>query len=114
MLKKSCNIFLGLIYVVDSADPSRFPEAKEELFGIIADEQMSQIPILVLANKQDIACAQPLVTVIEEVGLKEIPEHQAWNIQPCSAIQGEGITEGLQVFSQMVKEFKKKKKQGKE
>jgi len=96
---------------VDSADASRFHEAKEELFGIIADEEMSQIPILVLANKQDISCAQSLHTVTEELGLNKIPEHQKWNIQPCSALKGEGIAEALQVFSQMVKEFKKQKKQ---
>ena len=101
---------LGLIYVVDSADPSRFQEAKDELFGIIADEKMSDIPILVLANKQDISCAQSLDIVSQELGLVEIPEHQKWSVNPCSAVKGEGITEGLQVFSQMVKEFKKQQK----
>ena len=95
---------------MDSADPSRFSEAKDELFGIIKEEEMSQIPILVLANKQDISCSRPIEQVISELGLSEIPERQRWNVQPCSALKGEGIVEGLQSFSRMVKEFKKQKK----
>ena len=102
--------FSGLIFVVDSADPSRFKEAKDELFGIIAEEEMAQVPILVLANKQDISCAQPLDTVMLQLNLAKIPEHQRWKIQPCSALNGEGVLEGLKEFSLMVKEFRKAKK----
>lgn len=103
-------LFLGLIFVVDSADPSRFKEAKDELFGILASTEMSRVPVLILANKQDIECAQALETVSNELQLFSIPEQHKWKVQPCSATKNEGIVEGLQAFSRMVKDHRKEKK----
>ncbi|CAK8694858.1 ADP-ribosylation factor 1-like [Clavelina lepadiformis] len=100
----------GLIFVVDSADPSRFNEAKEELLGVIADDQMSQIPVMILANKQDIVCAQPINEVSTQLSLDEIPPSQKWEIHGCSATKGDGVFEALDVFAQMVKDYKRSRK----
>ena len=43
----------GLIYVVDSTDTERLIEAKEELEGLLDLGDMRGIPVLVIANKQD-------------------------------------------------------------
>ena len=43
----------GLIYVVDSTDTERLVEAKEELDSILDFEDMRGVPVLILANKQD-------------------------------------------------------------
>ena len=48
------NIFSGLIFVVDSSDRARIDEAKEELFGIVKSDQMRGVPVVVIANKQDL------------------------------------------------------------
>lgn len=40
--------------MVDSADIERLPEAREELFGILNSDEMRNVPVVVLANKQDL------------------------------------------------------------
>ena len=45
---------LGLIYVVDSADRERMIEAREELFGIMDSDEMRGVPVVIIANKQDL------------------------------------------------------------
>ena len=44
----------GLIWVVDSEDRDRFKESRDELMNLLqSDFIRGQIPILLLANKQD-------------------------------------------------------------
>jgi len=40
------------MYVVDSADEKRLPEAFSELHTILGDERLSGVPIVIVANKQ--------------------------------------------------------------
>jgi len=44
----------GLLYVVDSNDRERAVESREELFGILEDDDMRGVPVIVIANKQDL------------------------------------------------------------
>jgi small GTP-binding protein len=44
----------GLIFVVDSSDRERIDEAREELHGILSWGDMSNVPIVIIANKQDL------------------------------------------------------------
>lgn len=43
----------GLIYVVDSADRDRISESREELFGILENDEMRGVPVVIIANQQD-------------------------------------------------------------
>ena len=45
------------IYVIDSADQKRFEETGEELMELLAEEKMAGTPVLIYANKQDLAHA---------------------------------------------------------
>lgn len=47
-------LFIGLIYVVDSSDRERIAESREELFGILDSDEMREVPVVVIANKQDL------------------------------------------------------------
>ena len=43
----------GILFLVDSADPDRFDEAKKELEEVCNTPQLEKIPIAVLGNKAD-------------------------------------------------------------
>ncbi|CAJ0935968.1 unnamed protein product [Ranitomeya imitator] len=97
----------GLIFVVDSADPERFEEARAELFAILETDEMRGVPFVVFANKQDLPRAKQPGEVCEELGLRKIGGHQ-WHVQGCCATTGAGIVEGLEILTDLVKQFKKK------
>ncbi|XP_027810026.1 ADP-ribosylation factor-related protein 1 isoform X2 [Marmota flaviventris] len=44
----------GVIYVIDSTDEERLSESKQAFEKVVASEALDGVPILVLANKQDV------------------------------------------------------------
>lgn len=44
----------GLFFVVDSSDQERMGEACDELNKLLLDPQIRQIPVVIIANKQDV------------------------------------------------------------
>lgn len=49
---KGCDV---IIFVVDTNDVARLPEAKIELHRLLESHELNKIPVLILANKVDIA-----------------------------------------------------------
>lgn len=47
-------LFSGLLFIIDSNDRERMVEAREELAGILQNDEMRNVPIVVVANKQDL------------------------------------------------------------
>lgn len=43
----------GIFYLIDSADPNRFPEVKKELEKVCESTSIQKMPIAILANKAD-------------------------------------------------------------
>ena len=97
----------GLIYVVDSADASRFEESKKELDWIMESDDMSGVPVVVLANKQDLPNSQSTSQVAESLGLLKVTKRQ-WYVQGTCAVSGDGIYNAVTKLSELVKDFKKK------
>ncbi|KAL8179720.1 UNVERIFIED_CONTAM: ADP-ribosylation factor protein 1 [Gekko kuhli] len=52
----------GIIYVIDSTDEERLSESKRAFEKMITSEVLEGVPLLVLANKQDVE-VRPLLTV---------------------------------------------------
>ncbi|CAI9597066.1 unnamed protein product [Staurois parvus] len=77
-----------------------------ELNTILEDDQMKGVPFLVMANKQDFPGARKPMELAEDLGLAKIKGHR-WHIQGCCALNGEGLVEGMEVLTNLVKHFQK-------
>ena len=84
-----------LLYVIDSADKARLIETGDELSDLLDQEGLAGVPVLVLANKQDLFHAQPPNEIAEAMNLFSIRD-RPWQIQPCSAKTGEGLKDGME------------------
>eukprot|EP00735_Rhodelphis_limneticus_P006977 TRINITY_DN19454_c0_g1::TRINITY_DN19454_c0_g1_i1::g.17175::m.17175 TRINITY_DN19454_c0_g1::TRINITY_DN19454_c0_g1_i1::g.17175 ORF type:complete len:193 (-),score=42.08,sp/A8ISN6/ARL3_CHLRE/60.11/4e-77,Arf/PF00025.16/8.1e-63,SRPRB/PF09439.5/1.5e-13,G-alpha/PF00503.15/0.0046,G-alpha/PF00503.15/7.6e-07,Gtr1_RagA/PF04670.7/3.2e-11,MMR_HSR1/PF01926.18/9.4e-10,Miro/PF08477.8/3.7e-09,Ras/PF00071.17/6.9e-09,AAA_18/PF13238.1/0.00049,AAA_18/PF13238.1/2e+03,AAA_17/PF13207.1/0.0023,GTP_EFTU/PF00009.22/34,GTP_ len=73
-----------LVYVIDSADHRRLVETGEELQRLLEEEYLAGVPLLVMANKQDLLLAMSTDEIAKELGLLDL-EDRTWQIQGCSA-----------------------------
>lgn len=94
-----------LIFVVDSADQMRLDETGEELSELLQDEKLAGVPVLVFANKQDLDLAMPPHKIADHFQLTSLTDRR-WQIQPCSALRGEGIQEGMDWMAKNVSSSK--------
>ncbi|GAA5997386.1 hypothetical protein JCM5350_001667 [Sporobolomyces pararoseus] len=72
MWERYCLGVSSIIWVVDSADPSTFPVARNELFSLLEKKGLKGIPLLVLANKSDLEEHASINEVIKALGLQDI------------------------------------------
>eukprot|EP01029_Cantina_marsupialis_P027792 TRINITY_DN774007_c0_g1_i1.p1 TRINITY_DN774007_c0_g1~~TRINITY_DN774007_c0_g1_i1.p1 ORF type:complete len:193 (-),score=59.05 TRINITY_DN774007_c0_g1_i1:122-700(-) len=59
----------GIVFMVDAADPHRFPESKKELDRILTNDELSKVPIVVLGNKIDDPAAVDEMALRRSMGL---------------------------------------------
>ena len=85
----------ALIWLVDSADAERMAECRDELHHVLNSDGLRGAALLVYANKQDVAAATRADGIAEALSLHSLRGHE-WYIQPCSALKGEGMLEGLE------------------
>ena len=64
------------------------------------------VPVLIFANKQDLMNAARASEIAEGLNLNTIRD-RAWHIQPCSALTGEGVKNGLAWISKNIPVRKK-------
>lgn len=83
----------GLVFVVDSSDEERVCECNKELKILLTEQQLTNVPLLVFANKQDLMGLE-VDEIISKLELNSINERK-WSIFACSAIKGEGLSEGM-------------------
>ncbi|OQV15523.1 ADP-ribosylation factor-like protein 5A [Hypsibius exemplaris] len=87
-----------LILVVDSMDRERVGLVKEELYRMLAHEDLRKASVLVLANKQDLKGAMSAAELSGLLNLTSIKSHR-WQIQACCALTGDGLYQGLEWMS---------------
>lgn len=85
----------ALIYVIDSADRRRMEEAGVELQQLLDEEKLSHVPVLVMANKQDLLNALTAAEITAELSLNDLRD-RTWQILGCSARTGDGLQEGME------------------
>ncbi|XP_040902780.1 ADP-ribosylation factor-like protein 14 [Toxotes jaculatrix] len=93
----------GLVFVVDSWDQKRLDEACKELHRVLRYESLRGVPLVVLANKQDLPRALSPEALCLKLDLKRVCEGRAWFIQPCSATTGMGLEEGFRRIVYLMK-----------
>jgi ADP-ribosylation factor-like protein 3 len=81
-----------IMYVVDSSDARRLQEAHEAFIEVV--KGVPNVPVLVFANKQDLATAKTPQNVAETLELSEFRDRR-WHIEGCSAKTGAGLEEGV-------------------
>lgn len=93
----------GIVFVLDSVDVERMEEAKMELIRTVKAPENSSVPILVLANKQDLPGAREPCELEKLLGLVELGGGgHLCHVQPACAITGDGLQEGLEVLYEMI------------
>ncbi|KAG0039086.1 ADP-ribosylation factor protein 3 [Podila clonocystis] len=86
----------AIVFVVDSSDPERIEECRDALEKVIMDDTVEGIPVLMLANKQDVPTALKLES-IKEI-FNQIAERlgaRDSRVLPISALEGNGVKDAV-------------------
>ncbi|OBA23339.1 P-loop containing nucleoside triphosphate hydrolase protein [Metschnikowia bicuspidata var. bicuspidata NRRL YB-4993] len=96
---RSCH---GIIFIIDSTDTERFQECYETLMDIAHDSSWAldgnvSVPILMLANKQDLPQAVDLVTLKTGVFIRVVSQLEATDLKllPVSVLENHGLRDSL-------------------
>eukprot|EP00595_Chromulina_sp_UTEXLB2642_P000098 CAMPEP_0196762176 /NCGR_PEP_ID=MMETSP1095-20130614/1549_1 /TAXON_ID=96789 ORGANISM="Chromulina nebulosa, Strain UTEXLB2642" /NCGR_SAMPLE_ID=MMETSP1095 /ASSEMBLY_ACC=CAM_ASM_000446 /LENGTH=185 /DNA_ID=CAMNT_0042112605 /DNA_START=52 /DNA_END=609 /DNA_ORIENTATION=- len=99
----------ALIYVIDSADRRRIEETCLELQQLLEEEKLANVPLLVLANKQDLLNALAPDEITTELALNEVRD-RVWQILPCSAKSGDGLPVAMEWIVEQINSNKEEAK----
>lgn len=94
----------GIIFVIDSTDTDRFGECYDTLLEIAhdtlwtADGGALSVPVLMLANKQDLPQAVDLVALKTGVFIDVVSQLEATDLKllPVSVLENKGLHESLE------------------
>ncbi|XP_062872523.1 ADP-ribosylation factor-like 4aa [Trichomycterus rosablanca] len=103
----------GIVFVVDSVDAERMDEAKIELHKIARLSETHDVPILIVANKQDMRHAISLADIEKVLALGELGASTPWHLQATCAIIGDGLQEGLEKLYDLILKRRKMLRQQK-
>jgi ADP-ribosylation factor related protein 1 len=96
----------AVIYVVDAACTSRFEETKSALEKVLRHEDLQGAPLLILANKQDLAEALSAEELARYLDLKRLDE-RACTFEAVSAHDGMGIKESVDWLVEVMERSKR-------
>merc|ERR1711948_31449 len=83
--------------------------ARDELHRMLAEDELKDAALLVLANKQDLPQAMSVNECTEKLGLNQL-RNRDWYIQSTCATTGDGLYEGLDWLANTLNRKKYKKK----
>lgn len=91
----------GIVFVIDSADRQRIDLCKDELNLLLNEEELKEVPLLIMANKQDLNDALTIDELTAKLELANIKD-RTWTIMPTSAMKGDGIKDAFDWLSESV------------
>ena len=90
----------AVVFVVDSQDDEFAEDSKKEFHKLIQNTNLKNAVILIFANKQDLPGAKPINKIIEYYEMNKL--NHIWKIQPCSAVKGDGLINGIKWLSEQL------------
>ncbi|XP_011670619.1 ADP-ribosylation factor-like protein 4C [Strongylocentrotus purpuratus] len=104
----------AIVYVVDSTEKERFDEAKFELFKVAQRPETKGVPIMLIANKQDLRQAVGVSTIEEALTIPALRKQQhTVNVLAGCALTGEGFEDVLDTLKEIIDKHRKLLKQQK-
>jgi len=86
----------GIVFFVDATDTARFQESKVELDMLLGDEELENVPILVLGNKIDSPAAVSEGSLRDAFGLFAMTTRsRVVEVYMCSVVKMMGYREGF-------------------
>ncbi|CAM9598148.1 unnamed protein product [Bubo scandiacus] len=91
-----------LIFVLDSTDTARLPEAMAVLEEVLSQPSMAGVPVLLLANKQEVPGALAPAELGERLRWGQLAQRR-WVLRGCSAHTGQGLQEALAILGLLLR-----------
>uniref|UniRef100_A0A4W6BQ41 ADP-ribosylation factor-like 9 n=1 Tax=Lates calcarifer TaxID=8187 RepID=A0A4W6BQ41_LATCA len=95
---------LLMVFVVDSADPQLFPIAKKHLHELLTSDP--RLPLMVLANKQDLPGACSITDLHDALSLSEVGDRRLFligtHVKRGEAELSSGVQDARDLITQMV------------
>jgi len=88
----------GIVFTVDSTD-LRLEETIMELKDITENQLLNDVPMLILANKNDLPGALSTTEIAHQLDLNTLLGSRKWSIESASVKTGAGVHEGLEWLS---------------
>jgi len=97
----------GVVFLVDAADRARFKESSDELSSLLVQDELSEVPFLILGNKVDIPTAASESELRNHLNLNNttgkssvaLDGQRAVEVFMCSIVEKTGFPEGFQWLS---------------
>ncbi|KAG9494136.1 ADP-ribosylation factor-like protein 14 [Eleutherodactylus coqui] len=96
----------GLVYVVDSTNKQTLDESRRQFQFILQNELVKNVPVVILANKQDLPGALNADEITRKFNMKKYCCDRDWYVQPCCAITGQGLAEAFNKVTEFMKRSK--------
>ncbi|KAI8320417.1 P-loop containing nucleoside triphosphate hydrolase protein [Martensiomyces pterosporus] len=100
----------AVIYVIDSSNLDRMEESKDTLLRLVENPELESVPVLVLANKQDLPDIKSLAQIKEIVNtLADYMDTREARVMDSSGLQGTGVRVAIDwLYSRIVENRERK------
>ena len=92
----------AVVFVIDSSDLDRYGEAKKMLEETILNDELKEVPIAILANKQDLCDVMTKEEIISDLITSKLLVGRKWAVFAVSGVEGAGLRDSLDWLERVV------------